>query len=158
MELKPACIIAMKTVQMKAIFTAVLINLALLSASQCVEEDKLTYGGDWDFVKYIHRCPTYNFAYGGDTSKNWNVLTDAIDINQAPKEVSTIKQDVEKVMRSFSGEAFYSRVKFKSVEIVYPEMLQSFIDSGQQEVTLEYCKAKYFFYYEFDLIHSPLTT
>jgi hypothetical protein len=136
----------LKTSALLAIFLAI---IQVSSIAQCIDRAKITYGGDWGFVEYIHRCPTYNFAYGGDTSKNWNVLGDPIEINQAPKEVLGIKQKVEKEMRSFSGEAFYSRVKFNSVEIVYPDMLQPFMDSGRQDVTLEYCKAKYFFYYEF---------
>lgn len=100
-------------------------------------------------MSFIHRCPTYNFDFGGDTSSSWNVLTDPIDISQAPKQVLSLKQKVESKIREFAGEAFYAKVTFNSVEVVYQELLQAFRDSGRQDVTLKYCKAKYFFYYEF---------
>jgi hypothetical protein len=117
--------------------------------SQCIDRDKITYGGAWGFVNFIHRCPTYNFTFGGDTSKNWNVLGDPIDIMQAPTKVMTLKKYVDNKIREFAGDKFYSKVTFNSVEVVYPNKLQAFKDSGRQDVTLKYCKAKYFFYYEF---------
>ena len=40
-------------------------------------------------------------------------------------------------------------VKFNEVEVVYPNKLKAFIDSGRQDVTLKFCKAKYLFYYDF---------
>jgi hypothetical protein len=49
----------------------------------------------------------------------------------------------------FAGDEFYSQVTFNSVGVVYADKLQAFIDSGRHNVTLKYCKAKYFFYYEF---------
>ncbi|MEI9943086.1 MAG: hypothetical protein WDN26_02605 [Chitinophagaceae bacterium] len=101
------------------------------------------------FVDFIHRCPIYNFSIGGDTSKNWNVLGDPIDIMQAPAKALILKKNVGNKIKEFSGDKFYSRVTFNSVEIVYTDRLQAFIDSGRQDVTLKYCKAKFFFYYEF---------
>jgi hypothetical protein len=118
-------------------------------SAQCIDKEKVTYGGDWGYTDYIHRCPTYNFTFGGDKSKNWNILNDPIDIMQAPKEVLTLKRDIESKIKDYAGEDFFSRVKFNSVEVVYPERLKAFADSGRQNVTLEFCKAKYFFYYEF---------
>jgi hypothetical protein len=123
----------------------------LTTFAQCIDKAKITYGGDWGFVDFIHRCPTYNFAFDGDTSKNWNVLTDPIDIKQAPPEVLLFKQRVEKKIIEYSGADFFSKIKFNSVEVVYSDMLKAFKDSGRQDVTLEYCKAKYFFYYEFKI-------
>ena len=117
--------------------------------SQCIDRDKITYGGDWGFVDFIHRCPTYNFTFGGDTSKNWNVLDDPIDIMQAPAKVLTLKRYVDNKIKEFAGDKFHSKVIFNSVEVIYADRLQTFIDSGRQDVTLKYCKAKYFFYYEF---------
>jgi hypothetical protein len=117
--------------------------------SQCIDRDKITYGGDWGFVEFVHRCPMYNFTFGGDTSKNWNVLNDPIDIMQAPSKVLTLKKYVDNKIKEFAGDKFYSKVSFTSVEVVYGDKLQAFIDSGRQDVTLKYCKAKYFFYYEF---------
>jgi len=117
--------------------------------SQCIDREKITYGGDWGFVDFIHRCPTYNFTFGGDTSKNWNVLDDPIEIMQAPTKVLTLKKHVDNKIKEFTGDKFYSKITFNSVEVVYADRLQAFIDSGRQDVTLKYCKAKYFFYYEF---------
>jgi hypothetical protein len=117
--------------------------------AQCIDLQKITYGGDWGFVNYIHLCPTYAFAFGGDTSKQWNILTDPIDIMQAPREVLHLKNKVDSAIKHFAGDKFFSKIKFNSVEVVYPELLQMFRDSGRNEVTLKHCKAKYFFYYEF---------
>jgi len=117
--------------------------------SQCIDRKKISYGGDWGFVDFIHRCPTYNFTFGGDTSRNWNALADPIDIMQAPSEVLTLKKTIDDKIRDFAGELFFSKVFFNSVEIIYADRLKAFVDSGRQDVTLKYCKAKYFFYYEF---------
>jgi hypothetical protein len=130
-------------------FLLTFIVTCLTTFGQCIDREKIAYGGDWGFVNFIHRCPTYNFAFGGDTSKNWNVLTDPIDILQAPKEVLSLKQKVESKIREFAGQDFCSKLNFNSIEVVYPEMLQTFRDNGRQDVTLKYCKARYFFYYEF---------
>ncbi len=117
----------------------------LTTFAQCIDKAKITYGGDWGFVDFIHLCPTYNFAFDGDTSKNWNVLTDHIDIKQAPSEVLLFKQRVEKKIVEYSGANFFSKIRFNSVAVVYADKL----DGGRQNVTLKYCKAKYFFYYKF---------
>ena len=126
-----------------------LIIIQLRSFSQCIDSNKITYGGDWGYTDYIHRCPTYSFAYGGDTSKSWNVLTDPIDIFQAPKTVRRLKLYVDGKIKEYAGDKFYSKVKFDEVEVVYPNRLKEFLDSGRQDVTLKYCKAKYLFYYDF---------
>lgn len=123
----------------------------LTTFAQCIEKEKITYGGDWGFVDFIHLCPTYNFVVNGETSKNWNVLTDPIDIRQAPPDVLLLKQKVEKDIIEYSGADFFSKIKFYSVEVVYPDKLKHFKNSGRHSVTLKYCKAKYFFYYEFKL-------
>jgi len=131
------------------LFILVFCATTLAAASQCIDRQNITYGGDWGFVDFIHRCPTYNFTFGGDTARNWNVLNNPIDIMQAPARVLTLKNNVDYKIRKFAGDMFYSKVSFNSVEIVYPDKLQAFNDSGRQDVTLKYCKAKYFFYYEF---------
>ena len=123
----------------------------LATLAQCIDKEKISYGGDWGFENFIHLCPTYNFAMDGDTVKNWNVLGDPVDIKQAPPEVLLFKQRVEKKIVEYSGADFFSKIKFSSVEVVYADKLKTFKDSGRQEVTLKYCKAKYFFYYEFKI-------
>lgn len=119
------------------------------SFSQCIDKDKITYGGDWSYTDYIHRCPTYSFAYGGDTSKSWNVLTDPIDIFQAPEIVRQLKKQVDSRIKDYAGDMFFSKVHFNEVEVVYPNKLRVFLERGRQDVTLKYCKAKYLFYYDF---------
>ena len=52
------------------IFIFIILN-QLTVLSQCIDKEKITYGGDWGFTDYIHRCPTYSFTFDGDTSKNW---------------------------------------------------------------------------------------
>jgi hypothetical protein len=133
----------------RTLLVVYLIIIQIPSFSQCIDNDKITYGGDWGYTDYIHRCPTYSFAYGGDTSKNWNVLTDPIDIFQAPKTVRQLKQYVDGKIKEYAGGKFFSKVRFNEVEVAYPNMLKAFLDSGRQDVTLKFCKAKYLFYYDF---------
>jgi len=118
------------------------------SFSQCIDKEKITYGGDWR-SGYVDVCPTYEFAFGGDTSKNWNVLDDPIDIAQVAKVVMPVKNYVEQKIKSYAGETYFSRVRFNSVEIAYPEDIKKFIDSGRQDDFKKTCAAKYYFYYDF---------
>ena len=127
--------------------TVILLHLRLFS--QCINQEKITSGGDFGAENYIHLCPTYQFDFGGDTSKNWNVLNDPIDITQAPANILTLKNYVEERVKEFAGINFFLKLKFDGISVVYPDKLQAFIDSGRQDVTLEFYKAKYFFYYNF---------
>ena len=124
------------------------LTIQINAFSQCIEREKITYGGDWH-SGYVDVCPTYEFAYGGDTSKNWNFLDDPIDITQVAKMVMTVKNYVEQKIKSYAGETFYSRVKFNSVEIAYPQDIKKFIDSGRQDDFKKTCAAKFYFYYDF---------
>src|SRR5690606_14243372 len=105
-------------------FPIVLFLIAFWSTenSQCIDRDKITYGGDWDFVPYVFHCPTYRFQYDGDTSSIWSIL-DFIDIRKIEKQIAPIKNSVEQKIRAYSGEIFFERVKFSTVEIVYPDSL-----------------------------------
>lgn len=120
-----------------------------LAAAQCIDPEKVTYGGDWGYSDYIHRCPTYQFAYGGTESKDWGVLDNPVSMAQAPAIILQLKQLVEDSIRRYAGAKFYQQVRFSSVEMVVPEQLRYFKKEGRQNVTLKYCKAKYYFYYEF---------
>lgn len=133
----------------RSLFILIFCLAHFIARTQCIDREKITYGGDWGFVDFVHACPTYNFTFGGDTSKNWNVLNDPIDIMQAPAKVLTLKKYVDNKIKEFAGDKFYSKVTFNSVEVVYGDKRQAFKDSGRQDLTLKYCKAKYFFYYEF---------
>jgi hypothetical protein len=132
-----------------------LFALACLLASghrataQCIDKEKITYGGDWEFTDYVHRCPMYQFAYGGTESKEWGVLNDPISMSQAPAIILQVKKQVEDSIWRYAGTKFYQQLHFNAVEMVVPEQLSHFKKEGRQDVTLEFCKAKYFFYYEF---------
>lgn len=126
-----------------------LIHTTSTLFSQCIDRGKVKYSVDYGFVEYIHCCPTYNFAFDGDTSKFWNVLGDPIDITQSPEEIIPLKQKIEEQVKAYCGDFFFKDLKFSSVAVVYKDKLKEFRNSGRQGVTLKYCKAKYFFYYEF---------
>lgn len=125
-----------------------LIFTQVYSFSQCIDKEKITYGGNWH-SGYVNVCPTYEFAFGGDTSKNWNILGDPIDIMQVAKVVMPIKSFVEQKIKNYADEFFFSRVKLNSVEIAYPQDAQKFIDSGRIDNFKKSCAAKYYFYYDF---------
>jgi hypothetical protein len=116
--------------------------------SQCVGAEKLTYGGDWDFYDYVFFCPTYNFAFEGDTAKEWNILNDPIDIYQVKDEIFPIKENIETKILNYAGKKFFDDLHFYSVEIVFPDSIEKF--SGRMpSVIMDSCKTKYFFYYKF---------
>jgi hypothetical protein len=119
------------------------------SPSQCIDKNKIEFGGDYNFVNYMFLVPSYSFAIKGNTSRNWNVLNDPIDIKQAPKRALIYKESVEDSIKKYAGKDFFSNLEFENVEIVYPEKYQTFIDSGRQDVTQKVCKAKYFYFYQF---------
>jgi hypothetical protein len=116
--------------------------------SQCVGEEKLTYGGDWSNYRYTYFCPTYEFAFDGDTSKQWNILNDDIDIYQVKDEIFPIKAKIELQILNYSGKQFFDDLNFVSVQIVFPDSIEKF--SGKMpSVRMDSCRAKYFFYYKF---------
>ncbi|MEN0052649.1 MAG: hypothetical protein AAGC65_03230 [Mucilaginibacter sp.] len=123
--------------------------MSVLAYSQCIDRGKIKYGGNYYSTDYIRLCPTYAFATNGDTSKNWNVLTDPIDIKQAPAKALAYKRNVDIAILKYSGDKFYSKLNFHSLEVVYPQRLNWFKKQGRQDVTLKYYKAKYFFFYQF---------
>ena len=125
-----------------------LLTCSQLAVAQCIDKEKITYGGDWGYSDYIHRCPTYLFAYGGIDFKDWGVLHDPVSMSQAPAIIHQLKQMVEDSIRRYAGAKFYQLVRFEQVEMVVPEQLRHFRKEGA-DVTLKYCKAKYYFYYEF---------
>lgn len=130
--------------------TICLILLLILSFnahSQCVGEEKLTYGGDWDFYQYIFFCPTYDFAFDGDTARQWSILN-PIDINQIKDEIFPIKSKIESQILDFSGKEFFEDLNFVNVEVAFPDSIDKF--SGRMpSVIMDSCRAKYFFYYKF---------
>jgi hypothetical protein len=119
------------------------------TAAPCIDPEKITYGGDWDYTAYIRQCPMYQFAYGGTESTEWGVLNDPVSMSQAPPIVLQLKRMVEDSIRSYAGTNFFQQLHFNAVEMVVPEQLSHFKKAGRQDVTLTYCKARYFFYYEF---------
>jgi len=129
-------------------FTLVVIVINHINLfSQCIDRQKVKFGGDYGFIKYIFHCPTYSFAANGDTSKNWNILNDPIDIKQAPKKALEYKKVVEAEIKKYAGADFYSDLKFVDVEVVYPENFQEF--KRRSDITQKSCLAKYFYHYQF---------
>ena len=117
------------------------------SFSQCIAKEKIQVGGDWSSYDYTYFCPTYEFSLNGDTSKNWSILN-PIHIRQITKLILPVKDSVEKRIREYAGDDFYSRMKFHSVEIVYKDSIKKFAGRQPRCISRK-CKAKYFFYYIF---------
>lgn len=122
-----------------------LIRMSVLS--QCIGREKIVFGGDYNFVDYIFHCPTYSFAINGDTSKNWNILNDPIELKQAPAKALKYRRFVEVAIKKYSGAAFFADLKFIDVEVVFPDKFSAF--SGRSDVSQRYCKARYFYHYQF---------
>lgn len=131
-------------------FIIMLFSLGTLFAkSQCKDSVDIKLGGDFNFVRYIHNCPTYNFAFDGDTSKEWNFLGDPISMDQAPKEVLKFKRKIENKISEYAGKKFFEKLKFYNVDVVYLEDTKKFNKNGRRETFSTACKAKYFYYYNF---------
>lgn len=107
----------------------------------------MKYGGDFGAFTYTYFCPTYDFAYGGDTSKIWSILS-PIDIRQAENIVLFTKGAIEKKIISYAGNTFFSRMKFSSVSVVYLDSIDKFKGRGPS-VDMKMCRGNYFFYYYF---------
>ncbi len=135
---------------MKKILLLFLLISFKLSFCQCIDNQKIDYGGEREFPKYQYLCPTYNFVNNGDTSKHWLFIND-IDIKQIAKEIDPIKEHVEHQIKKVAGPLFYSRVKFSCVTVVYPDSIKQYIEGGHKETTTKYCKAKYCFSYFFTI-------
>jgi hypothetical protein len=145
--------ISLRNILFKTSMTRLFIFIFILGSnksifSQCIDKEKIKYGGDWAGTEYIHLCPTYSFAFGGDTSTRWNVL-DPVDISLAPKTLMPIKHKVEMAIKKFAGNEFYSKIKFYEVEIVFENKLKALLDSGMEGISMKNCKAKYYFSYYF---------
>ncbi|MDB5152468.1 MAG: hypothetical protein JWR54_1219 [Mucilaginibacter sp.] len=117
--------------------------------SQCIDKQKIRWGGDYGNYEYSYLCPAYFFAYGGDTSKVWNIHNNNIDIRQAPTNALKFKVKVEQEIKRYAGERFFKNLKFYNVSVVYPDRLKLFLDSGAQ-VSFKHYKAKYFYCYGFE--------
>lgn len=137
----------------KAVIILTILIFSLNSFSQCIEKNKISYGGDWSNYKYTYFCPTYEFAFGGDTSKTWNTLNGHIDINQILSQILPVKEKVERKILNYSGQEFLQDLKFISVQIVYPDSIDKF--SGRMPFCcLDSCRVKYFFYYNYSPIEN----
>jgi hypothetical protein len=129
----------------------ILFFVRILTSAQCNDKPKIAFGGDYGFVNYMFNCPSYSFAYNGDTSKNWGVLNNHIDICQAPAKVLIYKERIEKVINNYAGSRFFSKLRFYDVDVNYPEKFKAFKDSGRSDMIHKYSRAKYFYYYRFGL-------
>jgi hypothetical protein len=131
------------------LFVCLLIFSALTTFSQCIDRGKIDGSEDGLFFDYGYLCPSYSFAFNGDTSKNWNIHYDDIDIRQAPPKVLKFKSRVDRAIKEFAGSKFYQNLKFEDVSVCYPERLKLFNDSGAQ-VSLAHFKSKYTYFYSFE--------
>ncbi|WP_157433467.1 hypothetical protein [Adhaeribacter aquaticus] len=132
----------------KKAFLLIFAFTTSIAYSQCIDADKIVYGGNFDSHHYTYFCPRYQFSFDGDTSKIWNIL-DPIDIRKVAKSIFPIKEKVENQIKGYSGESFFSRMKFSSVEIVFPDSIAKFEDRVPG-VNMKKCKSKYYFYYTFN--------
>ncbi|WP_281616488.1 hypothetical protein [Flammeovirga sp. SubArs3] len=130
----------------------ILLIFSLNSFSQCLEQNKISYGGNWNNYNYTYFCPIYTFSFGGDTSKTWNILN-PIDINKISSQILPIKKEVERQILSYSGKEFLQDLNFLSVEIVYPDSINKF-SCRRPQYNIDRCKAKYFFYYNYSPIEN----
>ncbi|MCC3157088.1 hypothetical protein LJ737_07550 [Hymenobacter sp. 15J16-1T3B] len=115
--------------------------------SKCIDEEKVKYGGDFNSYDYTYFCPTYHFAYDGDTAKSWSILN-PIDIHQVSNTVFPIKNRIEKQIQAYAGQSFFSHLEFSSVDVVYPDSIRKFDNRGPA-VDMSRCKSKYYFFYVF---------
>jgi len=115
---------------------------------QCIDRDKITCGGDWSGYDYTFFCPAYCFSYDGDSSGHWGILNNKIDIRQAPPVVYTLKKKLEDSILSYAGTAFFSRLRFYSVDVVFWDSAAKFTPRVPA-CSAQKCKAKYYFSYEF---------
>ena len=132
---------------MRKLLLLIIILTTETAHSQCADSDKISISGEFGGHDYITFCPTYNFSFDGDTSKQWNILNDPIDINQVPFLIE-IKNRLESKIRDYTDDSFFSHLKFYSAEISYPDSISKYKDR-RPECKMEKCKAKYFFYYYF---------
>jgi len=139
------------TIKRLSIILLLVCICGLNALSQCIDSKKIVYGGYYGLTNYNWLCPSYAFNYSGDTSKHWNFLNDPIDIKQAPAGTLPVKRKVEEAIRKFSGNEFYSNIKFNSVDIFYPKRLRLFKRAGRPDVSLKNYdhRTKYFFYYQY---------
>lgn len=133
--------------RMKHLLTLLLGFTVTAGFSQCIDEQKVKYGGDFGHYEYIYFCPSYDFAYGGDTSKKWSILN-PIDIRQVASTVVPVKEAVEQQIRAYAGDAFFSNLTFSSIQVVYLDSLAQFKGRGPA-VDMTRCKGKYFLTYYF---------
>ena len=132
---------------MKYLFSLLFVLAAPTGFAQCPDEKKVWFGGDFGQHEFISFCPNYDFSYYGATATKWSILN-PIDIRQAAPEVLLMKGAVEKKIKDYAGEPFFSRLAFSSVQVVYVDSIAKFEGRGPA-VDLARCKCKYFLTYYF---------
>ena len=134
------------------ILLVVLMNLTFsaMGFAQCIDRAKLNWSDDGLFYDYGYLCPAYFFSFSGDTSRNWNIRFENIDMRQAPVNALKFKQKVDQVIKNYAGKSFFRNLKFTNVEVCYPERLKIFKDSGAVLVTLAHYKCRYTYNYSFE--------
>lgn len=130
---------------MRSIFIILFGVLGLFSANaQCRE----TVSGDFQIKEFSTPCPVYNFAFNGEKTKDWMSAKGPLDIAMVQNEILPIKEDLEKYLKDYVGDAFFSKMVFKSVDISNYDSIVKF-DGRYPPVDMYACKTKYFFYYHY---------
>lgn len=108
---------------MKKLIAIILISFSCNAQEKCIENENIGLGGDFNSIDYTFGCPTYSFSFIGDKSKEWNIMNNPIGINQVADEVLPIKSRLENKIKEYTGEKFFSKLEFYSVQISYPDSI-----------------------------------
>ncbi|MBW3517588.1 hypothetical protein [Flavobacterium sp. NKUCC04_CG] len=128
---------------MKIIFIVLFFVLgSFFTRAQCKE----TISGDFQSKEYSSPCPVFNFSFDGINAKGWVYASKSLDISLVADEILPVKETLEQQLQAYVGDEFFSKMKFKSVDISNYDSIQKF--SGRYPpVDMYACKTKYFFYY-----------
>lgn len=128
---------------MKFVFIVLFFSLGSFCVlAQCKE----TISGDFQSKEYSSPCPVFNFSFNGLAAKGWVYASKSLDINLVATEILPVKEQLERQLQEYVGDEFFSKMKFKSVDISNYDSIKKF--SGRYPpVDMYACKTKYFFYY-----------
>jgi len=121
----------------------------LISKNQC--NHKTIYGGNFNFVDYLFKCPIYNFSEKSDSISEWKNLEPNY-MGKLGNELYFLKEKIERIIEKHSGEDFSKDLEFSSVSVNYPDSIKKF--KGVAGIIKKKCKAKYFFYYYYTPIKN----
>ncbi len=118
--------------------------------NESFDEKIIKLGGEFDFIKYQHRCAIYKFSKNGDKSEKWNTLNPN-DIEKISKIVEPIKQTLENRIMEYSNSDFFNRLSFSSVDVNFKDSIANFENRNNIH---RICNSKYYFYYYFKPVNK----